>query len=263
MPGKDNITSTIAPCAAAPASSWDDCLRPSEVTSVVTPCVGAIASTFREMYAPEWVQVVNDTFTDVHGTVLQDHAATPLGGAWLSDAVWRIQFNGGTYDRNTLTPVMAYAQMATDRGDDNIRVTLGCFRGNDDPFIAPYQEIGGVTFLQKTNDLSNGEGCMVFFKSISAAQVELWFQRRGPTGAIQQQVLLDTLNVNPNSSAGTIRATVVGLQVTVERNGVPYAPITLTADLRDGTHRRVGLCALTGDPSGRYFLDNLIVEVAA
>lgn len=237
--------------------------RANPPASLFAACLGAVVSTFRECLAPVWSEITRDTFTDTHNTILNAHVATPSGGAWLSDAVWRIQFNGAAYERNTFTPVMTFAQMATDKADDNFRVSLGCFRGNDDPAIPPYQECGGVTFLQKTNSLSNGEGCMVFFKSISAGNVELRFQRRSAVGAILQDVLLDTLAVNPNSSAGTIVVTVQGLSVTVQRGATTYPPITLTADLRDGTHRRVGLCAFTGDPSGRYFLDNLIIEVAA
>lgn len=210
---------------------------------------------------PVWTQAALDTFTDPTGTDLQNHTAD-VGGGWTCDAVWEIQFNQATYDRNTLTPSMSYAQMSADRGDNNIRVSANFFRGNDDPFIAPYQEIGGITFLQKSDDISNGEGCAAYFKSISAGQVELIFERRGAGGAIQQQQVLATLNVAPNSSAGVLRAVVVGESVTITNGTTVYPSITIP-NLRDGTHRRAGLCALTGDPSGRYFMDNFTVETTS
>jgi hypothetical protein len=207
--------------------------------------------------ARTWTQLTLDSF--VGAGQLNAHIAD-TGGGWTCDAVWGLEFNSATYNRNTLTPSKSYAQMDSDKGDDLIAVQATVFRGNDDPFITPYQEIGGISFLQKTNDLSNGEGCSFYAKAISAAQCEIYFERRSAVGAIQQQVLLETANIAANTSAGTFRAEVIGLTVTCYRNGVAYAPIALTADLRDGTHRRAGIMALTGDPSGRFFMDLFRIE---
>lgn len=243
----------------APSTTWSNVGQPTGAWSGVTAPASLSTSAVTEG-GVAWTQIVLDTFTAATGTLLSERAANS-GGTWLCDAVWQVQFGGAAYERNTATPSMAYAQISSNKSDDSFAVHASVFRGADDHGVPPYQEIGGITFLQKTGDISDGEGCMVFCQSSSSTQVELRFQRRGVNGTVAQNVLLDTLNVNPNSSAGVLSAEVSGLQVTVSRNSIPYTPVTLTADLRDGSHQRTGLCALTGDPSGRYFMDNFRVDV--
>jgi hypothetical protein len=200
-----------------------------------------------------------DTFTGATGSALSAHTPDLGGGSWVVDVSnWQIQFNQVTVSGSQAA--VRWARFANPIADDYFEVFVEFFRGSTDTGNPE----AGIWFLAKG---LAGEGCRLFARRKSNATVDLLFERRDASLAVVQQVSVATGLPAPLQANGfRFGVEVRGLTVTpfTEPYGggtrTRYSDITLTADLRDGAHRLIGLSAwwITSD-AGRFFLDNLTV----
>lgn len=207
-----------------------------------------------------------DTFTDTNRNL---SAHTPdLGfGSWTYSGAaneWQIISNQASKtftDNNT-----QFCRSDLDIADDDFEVfadynnsSSGCFAG---------ERAGLYMLAHKSTAIANGEGVEVLFRlAVSGSTFRIEVIRRDSAGVEQQNVLLGTVVITSGQSL-RLGAMVSGLDVQVwtEPAGGGTrtnrgAAVTLTADLRDGNHKRIGLTGRTECNAPRSTMDNLTVTV--
>lgn len=202
-----------------------------------------------------------DTFTDTDRN-LSAHTPDSGFGGWTysGDAdEWTIASNRAD-KKNTSPAAVQFCRSDKDIADDNFEVYFDFFRSSDNQ-----TERDGLYLLaHKSNDIALGEGVEVSLHRNSAnpSIVNVRFIRRDSAGVIQQDVI-----VAPSISFVDMRlgATVDGLDVQVWTEPIGGgsrtnrgSAVTMTADLRDGDHRRIGMLAFSRSTPPASF-DNLTV----
>lgn len=198
---------------------------------------------------------VVDTFTGADGSALGAHVPA-LGVSWTAVG-WIIEFNQA--DTNSPNSVNRYARLSGDFTDDQFEVSINLFRGN-----ALVDLIAGV--WAQASDANpapfDGEG-VSFIVAGNGTNLVARLQRKVAGGGLVQDVVVDAALAWPINTGKMIGFTLMYPNVTPWRAAsdgtgrVNYAPIALTADLRDTHHRKLGIINLWDTSGGRMFHDNL------
>lgn len=177
MPGKASINSTFAPGQTAPASSWDDCPRPSEVASTVAPCPrpSDVASSFLEIFGI--VTWILDLFNDAAAPVVLSSHVGDSGVTWAlhpSYVSTMVVEAGGTLSGRTNNPgpgsAVAYiSDVASSPSVDDYRVIFGLFAHSLD---------------------RNDAGVVARFNPATNDGVLLWYNRTAATPRLELYNLL-------------------------------------------------------------------------
>lgn len=212
------------------------------------------------------VIIAQDFFTDTDRNL---SAHTPdLGfGSWTYSGAaneWQIISNEASKtftDNNT-----QFCRSDLDIVDDDFDVfadynngPAGCFAG---------ERAGLYMLAHKSTAIANGEGVEVLFRlAVSGQTFRIEVIRRDSAGVEQQNVFLGTVIITSGESL-RLGATVSGLDVQVwtEPAGGGTrtnrgSPVTLTVDLRDGNHKRIGMTGRSECNPPRSTMDNLTVTV--
>lgn len=207
-----------------------------------------------------------DTFTDSDKNLV-DHTPDFGFGGWTYSGVasdWIILGN-----KAVQVPRFVYHFCRSDNDivDDNFEVFLDYTRSAFTDYSG--ENVSIYLLADKSNDIALGEGVTVSFTRESAVEMRLQVFRRDSAGNIVQQVTVATgLPIGLGDSI-RIGAIVTGLEVqpyTEPAGGgtrTDYSAVTLTADLRDGDHKRIGLSGRAGtNPAvSRAKSDNLTVTI--
>lgn len=205
-----------------------------------------------------------DTFTDTDLLNLLAHTPDLGFGSWTYSGAaneWRIIDNEAS---KTLTNNdNQFCRSDLDIVDDNFDVFAdyrsgnGCFAG---------ERAGLYLLAHKSTAIALGEGVEVIFRlQVSGSVYRIEVIRRDSAGVEQQNVSLGSVTIVNNLRLG---ATVSGLEVQVwtEPDGGGTrtnrgSAVTLTADLRDGNHKRIGITGRSECNAPRGAMDNLTVTV--
>lgn len=217
--------------------------------TITTPCGGVAAGTL----------LAHDAFTGTTDSALSAHVPNVGGGSWsVDDTDWRIEFNHAVLKFGPNG--RRFARMANDIADDSLEIRLDLERAATNHTNVHM----GFWFLAAG---TIGEGCALYVRT-AGLFVDLIFERRDAAGVVQQSVEVTTgISAPVSSQFLRIGCEVCGLTVTpfTEPHGggsrTTYTPIVLGADLRDGTHQKVGLTSENpNSDSGRIWGDNLVVR---
>lgn len=206
-----------------------------------------------------------DTFTGVDGTRLPDH--TPDSGfvGWeMSGGLDEWLLLGNEAKKELTDNFTQFLRCTADLIDDGLEVRATFTRSSGGEFSG---ERHGIYILaHKTTALANGEGVEVCLVRQTGSQMTFRIIRRDSAGVEQQNVVLATLNIAAGASLD-FGATVSVLDVegwTEPAGGgsrTVHGTVGLTADLRDGNHKRIGMSGRSESNAPRATMDNLTVEL--
>lgn len=204
-----------------------------------------------------------DTFTDSDKNLSAHTPDLGFGGWTYSGAAneWTIKSNKAN---KTLTDNdTQFCRSDNDIADDDFEVFADYTRSSGGDFAGERE--GLYLLAHKSTAIANGEGVEVVFVRSGPGTVNFRIIRRDSSGVEQQNVLLASITITTGNSL-RIGATVSGLEVqgwTEPAGGGTRtnrgSVVTLTADLRDGDHKRIGLTGRSESSSPGPTMDNLEV----
>lgn len=207
-----------------------------------------------------------DTFTDADKNLV-DHTPDSGFGSWTYSGAaddWKISGNKAKKEDNQ-DNTTRFCRSDLDIADDDFEIFADYTRSGAD-FAG--ERHGLYLLAHKTTAIANGEGVEVVFIRNGPSTVNLKIIRRDSAG-VEQQNFLAAVNIGIGGGTSLrIGAEVSGLDVqawTEPAGGGTRtnrgSPLTLTVDLRDGNHKRMGLTGRTESNAPRATMDDLTVTV--
>ena len=206
------------------------------------------------------VHAAFDGFTDSNRN-LNAHTPDFGFGGWTYSGFpneWTI---AGNKAEKTLTDNNTqFCRSDDDVADDRFDVWFDFTRSSGGEF--PGERHGLYILASRITAIANGEGVQVVLIRSDGSSMNFKVIRRDSSGVEQQNVQLANIPIAARSSL-RIGATVSGLNVTgwTEPAGggsrTDHGTVALTADLRDGDHKRIGLTGRCESNAPRATMDNL------
>ncbi len=205
-----------------------------------------------------------DTFTDSNQNLSGHTPDFGFGGWTYSGAAneWTILSNKAVKpltDNDT-----QFCRSDNDLVDDNFDLRATFTRSSGGEFAGERQ---GLYILgHKSTAIANGEGVQLVLLRSDGSSMNFHIIRRDSAGVEQQNTLLANISIAAGASLD-IGVTVSGLDVTgwTEPAGggtrTDRGTVTLTADLRDGDHKRMGLTGRTESNAPLASMDNLTLTL--
>ena len=211
--------------------------------------------------------MVNAAFDDFTDSDRNLNAHTPnfgFGGWTYSGAANEWTITSLEANKTVTNNDTQFCRSDNDIVDDRFEVYADYTRGTGGDF--PGERQGLYLLGSGTTAIANGDGVEMALVRSGPGTLSLRLIRRDSAGVEQQDVLITGLTITPGNSQ-RIGATVSGLNVTpwTEPAGggtrTNYSAITLTLDLRDGDHKRIGLTGRSESAPPRATMDNLTVQI--
>lgn len=204
-----------------------------------------------------------DTFTDDDKNLSAHTPDSGFGGWTYSGAAdeWTIKSNKA--NKTVTDNDTQFCRSDLDVDDDGFEVYADYTRSSGGDFAGERE--GLYLLAHKTTAIAKGEGVQAVFVRSGASTVAFRIIRRDSDGVEQQNVLLASITITTGNSL-RIGATVTGLDIqgwTEPAGGGTRtnrgSAVTLTVDLRDGDHKRIGLTGRSESSAPGPTMDNLTV----
>ncbi|KKK77830.1 hypothetical protein LCGC14_2849650 [marine sediment metagenome] len=207
--------------------------------------------------------MVNAAFDDFTDSDRNLNAHTPnfgFGGWTYSGAANEWKIAGNKAEKALTDNDTQFCRSDDDVADDRFDIWSDFTRSSGGEFSG--ERHGLYILASKITAIANGEGVQVVLIHLTGSQMNFKIIRRDSAGVEQQNTLLMTISI-PSGASLRIGATVSGLNVTgwTEPAGggtrTDRGTVVLTADLRDGNHKRIGLTGRCESNAPLATIDNL------